>query len=223
MSVIPKSLFDFLKAVKKNNNRPWFTENKEIYQEQLAHFKLFANALKEKMEQQDEIEAMKVYRIYRDVRFSKDKTPYKSSFSGSFKRATALRRGGYYFHVEPGNTMVAGGFWGPNSADMKRIRQEIAIDDQPLREILKSRSFKTNFGALEGETVKTAPKGFKKDHPAIDLLRHKQFLLTRRFSDREVLDKGFVMEAAKTFKAMLPFHNYMSEVLTTNENGELIV
>ena len=77
--------------------------------------------------------------------------------------------------------MIAGGFWGPNSNDLKRIRQEIAADDQSLRKILKSKSFKTYFGQLEGERVKTAPKGYKKDHPAIDLLRYKQFLLRRHF------------------------------------------
>ena len=97
MSKIPASLFEFLGNLKENNNRPWFKENKAMYEEQLAHFKAFANALKHKMEQQDEIESMKVFRIYRDVRFSKDKSPYKSSFSGGFKRATELRRGGLLF------------------------------------------------------------------------------------------------------------------------------
>ena len=223
MSKISASLFNFLNDLRENNNRPWFNEHKPLYEEQLANFKSFANTLKHKMEAQDEIEGMKLYRIYRDVRFSKDKSPYKSSFSGSFKRATALRRGGYYFHIEPGKTMIAGGFWGPNAEDLKRIRQEIAADDQSLRKILNSKSFKTHFGQLEGDKVKTAPKGYKKDHPAIDLLRHKQFLLYRYFSDEVVLSDGFVNEAATTFKAMLPFHNYMSEVLTTDENGVPIV
>lgn len=223
MSQIPTSLFAFLKELKENNNRTWFNEKKAHYQEQLKCFKGFAEALKQKMDEHDEIEALKVFRIYRDVRFSKDKSPYKTNFSGSLKRATALRRGGFYFHVEPGNSMLAGGFWGPNSKDLKRIRQEIAADDQPLRKILDSGSIKKHFGQLKGDTVKTAPKGYKKDHSAIDLLRYKQFLLIREFSDDEVLDSSFLEAAAATFSAMLPFHNYMSEVLTTNENGELIV
>ncbi len=223
MAKIPVSVFEFLNDLKDNNNRPWFQENKDRYQAQLDQFKSFANALKLKLEGQDEIETMKLFRIYRDIRFSKDKTPYKTAFSGFFKRATALKRGGYYFHIEPGASIIAGGFWGPNSEDLKRIRQEIAADDQPLREILKSELFKSNFGTLRGEQVKTAPKGYKKDHPAIDLLRFKQFLLIRNFSDDEVLSDNFADKAAETFAAMLPFHNYMSEVLTTDENGVPLV
>lgn len=219
---IPASTFQFLKAIQKNNNRPWFAENKERYVAEHENVKAFANALLDKMSHHDEIEKLRVYRIYRDVRFSKDKTPYKSNFAGGLSRATKWLRGGYYFHIEPGNSFAGGGFWSPNSADIKRIRQEIAADDKPLRKILKSASFKKYFGSLEGEMVKSAPRGYAKDHPAIDLLRYKQFLLMHPFTDEEVMAANFVGEMNKTFKAMRPFFNYMSEVLTTDENGEAI-
>ena len=216
---IPGSVFAFLKDIKANNDRDWFTENKARYQEQHGIFKSFYENLVAEMNEQDEIESHKVYRIYRDIRFSKDKTPYKVNFSGSMSRATKWKRGGYYFHIEPGNSFAAGGFWGPNSADLKRIRAEIAVDDQPLRKILADKTFVKTFGSLEGDQVKSAPKGYKKDHPAIDLLRYKQYLLMHRFTDKQIMDKGFVKKLTGVFKEMLPFFDYMSEVLTTDANG----
>lgn len=216
---IPSSTFKFLKAIKENNDRNWFAENKEWYKTEQDYFKEFTKSLLDKMSHHDEIEKLRVYRIYRDVRFSKNKTPYKNNFGGGMKRATKWLRGGYYFHIEPGNSFAGGGFWGPNSADLKRIRTEIAADDKPLRKILKSAAFKKHFGTLQGETLKTAPRGFAKDHPAVDLLRYKQLLLLRPFTDKEVMAPNFATELNKTYKAMRPFFNYMSEVLTTDENG----
>ena len=150
-----------------------------------------------------------MFRIYRDVRFSKNKSPYKNSFSGSIKRATKWLRGGYYFHIEPGNNFIAGGFWAPNAPDLKRIRQEIAADDKPLRKIIRSASFRKYFGELKGDQVKTAPKGFAKDHPAIDLIRYKQLIVTREFTNTDAKDPSFVKELVKSYKAMRPFFNYM--------------
>jgi hypothetical protein len=160
-----------------------------------------------------------LHRIYRDTRFSKEKTPYKTNWSGSFSRAGKERRGGYYFHIEPGNTIIAGGFWMPEPKDLKRIRDEFAHDATPLRKILKSKSFVNTFGTLDGEQVKTTPKGYDKDSAAIDLIRYKQFLLYKNFTDKEVLSGTFLKEANETFKAMRPFFNYMSDVLTTDLNG----
>jgi len=182
---ITPSTLKFLKDIEKNNNRDWFTKNKERYKEEHAKFKEFANAIMDEMNKNDHIEDVKVYRIYRDVRFSKDKTPYKKHFAGGLKRATKKLRGGYFFHIQPGGkSFVAGGFWAPNPPDLKRIREEIAADDQPMRKIIKAASFKKMFGTLEGEGVKTAPKGYPKDHPAIDLLRKKQFIVYRNFTDK---------------------------------------
>lgn len=216
---ISKNTFKFLKALSKNNNREWFNSNKPQYIVCNEEVKAFGKTLQDEMSHIDEIEGVKTFRIYRDVRFSKDKSPYKNSFSGGIKRATKWKRGGMYFHFEPGKSFAGGGFWSPNPADLKRIREEIARDDKPLRKILKSASFKKNFGEMTGDAVKTSPKGFSKEHPAIDLLRHKQFLLTHSFTDQEVHDPKFLKNLVKVFKAMQPFFNYMSEVLTTDANG----
>lgn len=220
---IQPASFDFLRKLKKNNNREWFNVHKTEYQKELSFMEAFADGLLKNLNSHDMIETpsgkKSLFRIYRDTRFSSDKTPYKTHWSGSFKRATKYRRGGYYFHIEQGNSFIAGGFWGPVPADLRRIRDDIAFDPVPLRKILKSRSFVSMFGALEGEQLKKAPQGYDANHEAIDLLRHKQFLLRRRFSDQEVLDRNFLKEANLTFKAMRPFFDYMSEVLVTDSNG----
>ncbi|MCP3927791.1 MAG: DUF2461 domain-containing protein, partial [Bacteroidetes bacterium] len=216
---LPKSVFEFLNELSVNNNRQWFNENKDQYVAQNEHIKAFADAFLKEMNAYDNIEKLKLYRIYRDVRFSKDKTPYKTSFSGSISRATKWLRGGYYFHLEPGNSFIAGGFWKPNAADLKRIRQEIVVDDQSLRKIIADPEFTNTFGSLIGDQVKTAPKGFSKDHPAIDLLRYKQFLVKHSFSDDEVFAHEFLNEAVKTLQNMRPFFDYMSDILTTDANG----
>jgi len=221
--LIWQSGFNFLKTLKKNNNREWFNAHKAVYQKELELVETFAEALLQELNKHDVIETLSgkksLHRIYRDIRFSNDKTPYKTNWSGNFKRATKYRRGGYYFHFEPGNSYIAGGFWGPNAQDLKRIRDDIAFDATPMRKILKSRTFITTFGTLKGEQLKTAPKGFDAAHEAIDLIRYKQFLLIRKFPDEDVLSKHFLKEASQTFKNMRPFFDYMSEVLTTNANG----
>jgi len=217
--VIPKTTLKFLKDLSKNNDRDWFAKNKPRYEEAHANMKLVREAIGNEMDKVDHVEKTKLHRIYRDVRFSKNKLPYKNNFGISISRATKLLRGTYYIHLEPGNSMVGGGFWGPNPADLKLIRQNIAFDDKPLRKILKSAKFKKYFGELEGNKVKTSPKGFDKEHPAIDLLRHKQFYAFRSFTDKEVLDPKFIAEITKSLIAIRPFFNYMSEILTTDLNG----
>jgi uncharacterized protein (TIGR02453 family) len=223
VSTISRENFDFLNKLKKNNNRDWFTENKKLYQKCHQNTIAFADSVLQLLNTHDNIETetgkKSLFRIYRDVRFSKDKTPYQTHWSGGFRRATKLLRGGYYFRIKPGESVIAGGFWGPNSDDIKMIRQEISSNDKELREIITSKDFVDTFGSLEGEKVKTAPKGYSKDHPAIDLLRHKQFIIHRSFTDDEVLSPEFAHMANETFVKMRPFFNYMSEVLTTDENG----
>ncbi len=222
-TTIPKSTLEFLRDLAKNNNRPWFNDNKDRYTAAHENMIEFAEALIDEMSHHDNLVPMtgkkSLFRIYRDVRFSKDKSPYKSNFAGGLKRATKWLRGGYYYHIQPGDSFVGGGFWSPNPADLKRIRDEIASHDQPLRKIITDPTFKKTFGTLQGETVKTAPKGFDRDHPAIDLLRHKQFLISRSFSDLEVTSPKFLKELIQTFQNMRPFFDYMSEVLTTDANG----
>ncbi len=224
---ISTSNINFLKQLSKNNNRDWFQENKATaYQSALDNTIAFADCLLSEMKKHDNIETVtgkkSLYRIYKDIRFSKDKTPYKTHWGGYFKRATNYLRGGYYFHIEPGNCFIGGGFWNPNPEDLKRIRVELAADGSELRKIIESKKFIDTFGQLDGSKVKTAPKGFAKDHKNIDLLRYKQFLVSKKFTEKEMLSKDFYKEANKVFENMRPFFDYMSEVLTTDENGELL-
>ena len=222
-TTIQPQLFQFLKELAANNDRNWFNEHKPRFQELDKGIKAFGKALEAKMQTHDVVEPVKIYRIYRDVRFSKNKQPYKTNRGGSFTRATKLRRGGYYFHLEPGNSFVAGGFWGPNKEDLKRVRAEIAINAEELRAIIAQPAFVETFGELKGSQLKTAPRDYPKDHPNIDLLRYKQYLLIRNFTDETVLGDDFLDILNQTFKGMRPFLDFMSEVLTTDENGVSIV
>lgn len=225
-SKIPVSALDFLKVLKQNNDREWFNANKDEFIKQQLAVEDFASSLLKELGDHDVIETpsgkKSMHRIYKDTRFSKDKTPYKTNWSGNYKRATVQRRGGYYFHIEPGNSFVAGGFWAPNAPDLKRIREDISFDSEPLRKIIKNKTFVQTFENLKGEQLKTTPKGFDANNEAIDLLRYKQFLLVRKFTDEEVLSPSFLQEANQTFKNMRPFFDYVSEVLTTDSNGESI-
>lgn len=223
MQTINKDTFKFLKDIQKNNNREWFTENKPKYVLAQDNAKAFAAELAEEMKKHDHIEAPKVFRIYRDVRFSKNKTPYKTNLGIGFSRATEALRGGMYINIEPGNTFVGGGFWNPNAADLKRIRNEFVADTTEFRAIIADPKFIEYFGGLTGDELKTSPRGFAKDHPDLDLIRKKQYLIGRNFSDKEALSKDFLIEIDKTFQAMRPFFNFMSDVLTTNENGESLL
>jgi uncharacterized protein (TIGR02453 family) len=147
----------FLKQIKKHNDRTWFTAHKDQYEKAFGELIEFADLVLADLKKHDDIETpsgkKSLFRIYNDVRFSKDKSPYKLNLGGGFRRATALRRGGYYFHIQPGNSFVAGGFWGPNAQDLSHIRQQIAADPEPLMKILNSKSFKKAFGSLQGEQV----------------------------------------------------------------------
>ena len=220
--MLQNSIFQFLTQLKENNNREWFAENKKVFlaEEKLA--KTFFTAVYTDLEKIDSLDKMQVFRIYRDVRFSKNKLPYKNHFSVGFNRAKPLLRGGMYLHIENNASFVGGGFWEPNAADLFRIRKEIEMDASELRTIIAEDSFQKYFKTLEGEELKTAPKGFDKTHPDIDLIRKKQFLLTRSFTNKEVLSANFQTEVIATFKAMRPFFNYMSDVLSTDLNGESI-
>jgi uncharacterized protein (TIGR02453 family) len=220
---IPASSLDFLRQLKENNNRDWFNAHKDLFLNEQSHIEHFADALLNEMNVHDLIETpsgkKSLHRIYRDTRFSKEKIPYKNNWSGRFTRATKQLRGGYYFHIEPGNSFLAGGFFAPNTEDIKRIREDISFDPAPLRAILNSTSFIKTFGTLQGEKLKTTPKGFVAEDDAIELLRYKQFLLIRHFTDRDVTSEDFLKEANQTFKNMRPFFDYMSMVLTTDGDG----
>ncbi|WP_308219362.1 DUF2461 domain-containing protein [Flavobacterium sp. NRK1] len=200
-----------------------FADNKEEFRTIESITKNFFNEIGTDLQKQDSIENIQIYRIYRDIRFSKDKSPYKKYLSAWYSRTKPFYRGSYYLHIEPGNSFVEGGFWQPNPDDLKRIRKEFELDDSEIRSIINASDFKKYFGDIKGEELKTAPKDFDKNHKAIDLIRKKQFLIVRRFSDKQVLDKSFKDEILATFVAMRPYFDYMSDVLTTNLNGESII
>lgn len=223
MQIITTEIFDFLKELNQNNNREWFNENKSRFKTIEADVKKFYNAVKENLERHDKIEKMKMFRIYRDVRFSADKTPYKPHFAGSFSRLGAQLRGGYYLRIKPGETFIATGFWDPNKEDLLRIRKEWETDASELKAILNDKKFKSIWGELQGEGVKTAPKGFDKEHPEIALIRKKQFIFVRNFDDQEVRSKDFIAKVDESFMAIRPYFDLMSSILTTNLNGESLL
>ncbi|MCD8416901.1 DUF2461 domain-containing protein [Tenacibaculum finnmarkense genomovar finnmarkense] len=221
---VDKSIFQYLENLKQNNNRDWFTDQKPRFVEVQKSVKEFYGKVGENLEIHDVIDNFKLFRIYRDVRFSKDKTPYKTHFSGSFSRKGSHLRGGYYLQIESENSFLAGGFWQPNKEDLLRIRKEIELDASEFREILENPEFVKNFGTkFEGDEVKTVPRGFDKNHPDIDLLRKKGFIAVRNFSDKQVFSNNFLSEIDTSYKALRPFFNLMSEVLTTNLNGESLL
>lgn len=221
---IGKQTFLFLKDLAKNNNREWFSENKSRYLQAQENMIAFLDQLVSKMNQHDRIETQSgkesLYRIYNDVRFSKDKTPYNPRFAGNLRRHKPLLRGGYYFWIKPGESRVGCGFTYPNAEDLLRIRQDININYKQWKRLLNSKAIQSAFGDMQGNQLKTVPRGFAKDHPAINLLRFKQFWFEHSFTDKEVMADDFADQVNKTFKSIRPFFNHMSEVLTTDLNGE---
>jgi uncharacterized protein (TIGR02453 family) len=226
MSIQPSTL-RFLKDLAKNNNRAWFTDHKDQYLAAQSNMMAFIDQLILMMNKHDELETesgkKSLFRIYNDVRFSKDKLPYNPRFAFSLKRATKLKRGGYYMNIKPGNCFLACGFFAPNADDLKRIRQDIDYNYPEWNSILQSKSIKSTFGALQGDTVLTAPRGYTTDHEAIALLRHKQFIVRHHFTDDEVISPDFLKQVNTMYKNVRPYFDYMSSVLTTDANGELLV
>lgn len=211
--------FAFLNELEKNNNRPWFQANKEEFEMAKAEADQIFRAIDRGLKERDEFQDYKFYRIYRDIRFSKDKTPYKNHFSAIFQRKQPQNRGSFYVHLQPGNSFVGGGFWGPEREDLVRIRKAIEMEDD-LEKILQQKAFQKNFGELKGDQLKNVPKDFEKDHPRGELLKFKQYLLMKNYSDQEVKQGNFVQNILKDYELMRPFFLYMTDVLTTNENGE---
>ncbi|PTM09428.1 MAG: TIGR02453 family protein [Bacteroidetes bacterium] len=221
---IPREVFSFLNRLDKNNNRDWFTENKTEFKELEKEVKQFYNQLFERVNAHDEVDKLKIFRIYRDVRFSKDKTPYKTHFGGSIHRKKPELRGGYYLHIQPNNeSFIATGFWEPHKDDLFRIRKEFEMDASEMRKLISAKKFKAIWGGLEGDEVKTAPKGFDKAHENIDLIKKKMYIFTRKFTDKEVTSQEFLNTIDESFRSIRPFFNYMSDVLTTNLNGESLI
>lgn len=220
MAKIEKSTFDFLKELRNNNNRDWFKSNKPRYEAAKDNVEEFIDKLIVRISKFDPSIAhhtgkSTMFRIYRDVRFSKDKSPYKLHFgahlTAAAKKSEIHSRAGYYVHIGPGETMLAGGAYMPDSPWLKAIRAQIADDPKAFKKIVNSKAFKDTFGSFEGEQLKTAPKGYPKDHPEIELLRYKSFLATHDCKDKEVLSKDFLTHAAKVFKVLYPFDVWLNQ------------
>lgn len=224
---IERSTLDFLKDLDAHNDRDWFEANKPRYLAAHANVQAFADALIERMRKHDRIATASgresLMRIYTDQRFHKDRPPYKPRFGGRIARVKPALRGGYFFRIAPGTSQVTCGFMGPGPDDLKRIRTDILHDHAAWKRILNGKALRADLGELFGEQVGTAPRGFPKDHPGIDLLRRKQFLFRHTFTDKEVLASGFVEEVEAIYKSVRPFFDHMSEVLTTDENGRSLL
>lgn len=223
---IPQSTLTFLESLCENNSREWMTEHKKDYQASEKALKQVYASIVDGLNETDEIEKLKVFRINRDIRFSNDKTPYNVHRSASFSRVGAHRRGGYYLRIEPGNkSAIAGGFFNPEPADLKRIRTEFQMDASEIREILSDTAFAKAFGGSfdAWNPVKTAPRGFDVNDPNIDLIRLKNFVVRKNFTDKEITSPDFTKIALSHFRLLRPFFDYMSDVLTTDLNGESLL
>jgi uncharacterized protein (TIGR02453 family) len=221
--MLHSDVFPFLKTLKENNNRDWFKANKDQHDAARKHVLQFSDLLFQRLQHENQLDKQKVFRIYRDVRFSKNKTPYKTHFGISFHRSKPKFRGGYYLHIEPGASFLATGFWQPNKDDLFRVRKEIEFDHGQFTKMATLPALVEHWNPLQGEQLKTAPKGFEKDHPGIEYLRFKQFLFMQNIEDNALFDSKFGPWIVEQFKAIKPFHNYMGDVLTSNLNGESIL
>ncbi|MDX1470199.1 MAG: DUF2461 domain-containing protein [Flavobacteriaceae bacterium] len=221
---VQKENLEYLKTLKANNNRDWFNDHKKEFKRHQTNLKRVFETIFSSLKEHDQVDSFKVFRIYRDIRFSKNKTPYKTHFSASYHRSKPELRGGYYVHIEPNDkSFIAVGFWNPEKDDLFRIRQELAADASEFKEIVSSKIFVDHWGDLKGDELKTAPRDFDKDHEDIHLIRKKQYIFTKQFSDTEVLSTKFLASVDNHFRAVRPFFDYMSEVLTTDVNGQSII
>ena len=220
---LDSAIFRFFNKLEQNNNREWFEQQKPEFKAMETKVKQFGEALKDQLNQHDSIDRFKLFRVYRDVRFSKDKTPYKTHFGLTWHRTKPQYRGGYYLQLKPNDIFLACGFWDPNPADLKRIRQEIDMDADEYRDLINEPNFKRIWGELQGDSVKTAPKGYTKDHPNIDLLRYKQHIFMLRYTEEDVAAANFLDRLDTALQAVRPFVDYMSALLTTNADGESFV
>jgi uncharacterized protein (TIGR02453 family) len=218
--MISDKTFQFLKELSENNNRPWFQANKSRYEEARANFEAFISELILEISRFDppirELEARKsIFRIYRDTRFSKDKKPYKTNLGAHLVSADAKPhdRAGYYIHLQPGNTFLAGGAYLPPAPWLKAIRNAIDQKGKEFVKIINHPDFKKHFGEMEGEQLKTTPRDYDADHPFIDLLRYKSFLAVHKLNDEATMSGNFLKTAGKVFKALKPFDDFLNKSL----------
>ncbi len=220
--MIKKETFTFLKGLIENNNREWFAANKNAYEIAKTNLEDFALGLVEKLSKIDQsipadISAKQcVMRIYRDIRFSKDKTPYKNNFGiGLSNKGKGMDGPGYYVQIQPSNSFIAGGYWMPQGEAIKAIRQEIDYNAGDLKKIIHNVNFKKYFGELESnDKLKTVPKGYDASHPEIELLKLKSFTVIHQFKDSELSDTNAVAEVAAGLGMIKPLNDYLNNAVT---------
>lgn len=212
-----QTAFKFLKQLAKNNNKEWFDANRKTYETAKSEFESVLKEVVAKSAVFDKdlasIDVRKsMFRINRDIRFSKDKSPYKLNMGATLNPGGKKEMGaGYYIHVQPGKSFLAGGCYMPPPEILAAIRQEIDYNTKEFKAILTAKDFKTYFKELsdEGDKLKTAPKGYPKDHPELSLLQHKHFIVVHDLKDEQLMDKNFPAYAAKVFKAMYPLNLFL--------------
>jgi uncharacterized protein (TIGR02453 family) len=215
------SIFKFLKDLRKNNDRVWFEKNKARYLDAKQGFEdIIASLLKEFVKFDPALAGLDPkklpFRIYRDVRFSKDKKPYKVNMGAGFSpNGKLVQEPGYYFHFEPGNkSFIAGGIYMPDTTNLGKIRQEIDYNYKTLQKIIGHKSFRALYDGFDDfDKLKTMPRGYAKDHPQIELLKHKSFIVSKAYSDKEVLGKGFLKTVARHAKAIKPLNDFIREAI----------
>lgn len=215
------STLSFLKDLKKHNDREWFEKNRGRYDAARAEIAdVVTGFIAGLAKHEPAIAGLTakdcVFRIFRDVRFSKNKLPYKTNMGayispGGKKSVLA----GYYLHIEPGGSFLAGGMWMPEGEALRKIRQEIDYNGNDLKKILNGKKFKATFGGLDPEhKLKTTPKNYTKDHPDIELLKHTSFICWTSFDDKTVLGKDFVKTAVKTAELLVPFNRFLNTAVS---------
>ena len=224
--MLTKESLQFLDDLKKNNNRDWFLDNKKRYEVFKKDYHQLVSDLLDAMKPLDPaLELLEVknctFRINRDIRFSKDKSPYKAHLGIWMSSAVkGLNRAGYYVHIEKGASFIAGGFYSPEAEDLKKIRKEIAFFHEDLEAILADKKFKKEFGSLdvnENSTLKNPPRGYEKDHPAIAFLKLKSFTATQKYNIDEVTQKDFVSKMSQKLIALKPLNEFFNRALDTEE------
>ena len=206
----------FLKDLHKNNNREWFNENKDRYRAAHTNVADFVEVLIEEIGKFDEeilkIDAKKtLFRIYRDVRFSKDKSPYKTNFGAGLGMGKGNRISGYYLHIEPGKSFLAGGVYQPDTTVLKEIRKEISINSNEFLSILEQDEFRNNFRGLSvGQKLQRVPAGFEKDDPMAEFLKLKNFIVVHPVSNEALMKEDAAKNFAQIFKSIKPLNDFLS-------------
>jgi uncharacterized protein (TIGR02453 family) len=219
-----KSTLGFLKDLSANNQRDWFQANKKSYDQSRAEMIQLCSDVIQQLSSHDpdiaEINPAKaIYRIYRDTRFSANKTPYKNNLGfwlspGNKKEPIA----GYYVHIQPSESFVAAGIYMPQSAELNAIRQEINFNFVELNKILDDKLFASTWGDLMDDQLKSMPRGFEKDHPAAQLLKYKSFVVSKRFSDKEVSSPQFFSQVVETLAIGIPLVRFINEAISLSKD-----